>query len=600
MATILIVDDHPTNRDFLMTLLGYGGHRLLEAGDGQEGLSLARSERPDLIIADILMPTMDGYQFAHQVRADPAIADIEIIFYTATYLEAEARELARACGVGYLITKPADPQVILDTVAAALGSVAPVAPSINPESFDREHLKLLTSKLVEKVNELEAVNQRLAALIELGQQLATEYDTIRLLQQYCDGARQIIGARYAFAALLNEQSQFEHILSSGVDKAGAARLNLLPAGADLFARLLADRRPLRLGPGNAGAEITGLPPHHPAIRSLVAVPIASPTHLYGVLYLGDKIGINLFDQEDERILVTLAAQMSVAYENARRHSKIQQHATLLQQEITERKQVELALRQAEQQAKRFNAELERRVAARTSQLEATNNEMKSFAYSVSHDLRAPLRAISGFTDILMEESEAELNEDSRHYLQRIRAAARRMDQLIEDILKLSHVSRDDIHATAVNLGNLAQAIVAELQQRDPDRVVAVTIDKNCVAQADSRLLQIALENLLENAWKFTGTTTDAKVEFGCSVAPSGELVYYVRDNGVGFDAAYSDKLFGVFQRLHAEDKFPGTGIGLATVQRIVHRHGGRIWAEAAVDQGATFFFTLPAVPIRES
>jgi signal transduction histidine kinase/DNA-binding response OmpR family regulator len=595
MAKILIVDDHPTNRQFLVTLLAYAGYELLEAGDGAEALALLRAERPQLVITDILMPTMDGYEFARQVRADPEIAHAQIIFYTATYLEAQARELAHACGVSYLLVKPTEPQEILDVVSAALQQAAPPA-ALEPsgEAFDREHLRLLTSKLAQKVDELEVVNQRLTALFELGQQLATERDTSRLLQGYCSAARRVLGARYAFVALLDEKrEQFTQTFSSGLNSGTAARLPPYPAGESILDALLQTGQPLRLDRGNDGLALQKLPPEHPPMHTFLAVPMTSTNRLYGALYLGDKVGLDSFSEEDEQVALTLAAQLAIAYENARWRDEIQDHATQLQQEIVERKQAEAALRRSQQETKQLNAELEQRVTERTAQLEMANKEMESFAYSVSHDLRAPLRAIFGFSEMLVTEYRDQLDEEGGRYVDRIQAASQRMAQLIDDLLNLSRVSRGELRYSRVDLSALARQVISELRQRDPQREVDVSVSGSCMAEGDAHLLQLVLENLLGNAWKFTGKSSQARLEFGCTTSASGEQIYFVRDNGVGFSMKYSSKLFGAFQRLHTDHEFPGTGIGLATVQRIIHRHSGRIWAEAAVGQGATFYFTLP-------
>jgi signal transduction histidine kinase len=225
------------------------------------------------------------------------------------------------------------------------------------------------------------------------------------------------------------------------------------------------------------------------------------------------------------------------------------------------------------------------------ELEATNRELETFSYSVSHDLRTPLRGIDGFSHMLLEDYADELDDEGKDYLRRVRAGARRMGELIDALLSLSRLMRDEMRSETIDLSAMAGEISDDLRRTHPKREVEVQITPGLAANGDARLLQVALENLLGNAWKFTGEETHAKIEFG-AVRRDGTPVYYVRDNGAGFDQTYAGKLFGPFQRLHRAGEFEGTGIGLATVQRVVHRHGGRIWAEGEVGRGATFYFTL--------
>jgi len=239
--------------------------------------------------------------------------------------------------------------------------------------------------------------------------------------------------------------------------------------------------------------------------------------------------------------------------------------------------------------------IEAEILLRTAQLEASNKELEAFSYSVSHDLRTPLRSIDGFSQALLEDCAGVLNEQGRSYLHRIRSAAQRMASLIDDLLNLARLTRAEVHKERLNVSNLARTVATELRRAHADREVEIQIEDGLEAMADSRLLRVVLENLLGNAWKFTSRRAHANIEFGRAEA-NGSPAYFVRDNGAGFDAAYAERLFGAFQRLHAMTEFPGTGVGLATVQRIIHRHGGRVWAEGAVDRGATFYFTLAGKP----
>src|SRR5579862_1906854 len=317
MATILVVDDLAANREVLVSLLRYKGHRLLEAEDGSQGLAAALAERPDLVITDVLMPVMDGYEFVRQLRADPATRGIRVVFYTAHYGEREARALAFSSGVADVLTKPVEPEDVLRVVDRVLSGESPAAaaPASQPltPDFDRQHLRLVTDQLSAKARDLSAANARLRALINIGLELASEQDADRLLQNVCASARDLFGATYVTLGLLDRQDRtLRRVVTEGSAPTGWERLGEQAPG--VFGTIVSERRAVRRDDVGGDPAALGLPASHPEIRAFLAVPLASPTHVYGWICLVGNEG-RPFAADDEPLVMALSGQVGRIYEN---------------------------------------------------------------------------------------------------------------------------------------------------------------------------------------------------------------------------------------------------------------------------------------------
>jgi len=597
MARILVVDDRAMNREFLVTLLGYYGHTLFEAADGIEALAAVNEHKPDLVISDILMPNMDGEEFVRRLRAGPATKDMPVIFYTATYRVREARTISERVGVRWVLSKPSEPKTIIETVAKALGISTPApaaeyvapaasAPMPDPGALGKgisvqlatvESLTLRLGQLLEGaleitkeqavslagVRSLEAALQdvqslglRLTGLIESGQLFASLRDPTGLVAMFCRAIQDILSARYAGVVILDaEDRTLQQFAARGLDDPACAEVAAQIAHCPAQERVLVAGRPLRQS-GEGSAFAAGLPQSHPPVKSFLACPIIALGQTCGWMYVADRLGLDDFTVDDERIALTLASQLALAWEN-------------------------IVLRE----------DLEQRVARRTRELEAANQELESFSYSVSHDLRGPLRAIDGFSSIVLRDHAAALPAEGQRYLGLVRESAQQMARLIDDLLAFAKTGRQPLATQTIALKSLVDQCLEEFHEEIEKREIDVAVGELPDCRADPALLRQVFLNLLGNALKYTRKQPRAAIEVGCR-SKNGEKVMYVKDNGIGFDMKRAEKLFGVFQRLHRQDEFEGTGVGLAIVQRVVHRHGGHVWAEAEPDKGATFYFTL--------
>ncbi len=378
----------------------------------------------------------------------------------------------------------------------------------------------------------------------------------------------LTGSKFGIIAELNAAGRLDTIALSDpgwsacrIPKTNAVLLLKDLEVRGIYAGVVRDGRSAVINDPATHPERAGTPEGHPPLASFLGVPLKQAGKTIGMIGLANKEGG--YDDYDREAVET----MSMAIVES------------------------LMRKRAEAKSRSLNAELERRVLERTAELEAANRELEAFTYSVSHDLRQPLRSINGFSQALLEDCADSLEAEGKDSLKRIVAATMRMGQLIDDLLNLSRMTRMEMTHEKVNLSKNARNIAGKLKETEPKRQAEFIIADGLVAHGDERLMRVALENLLGNAWKFTAKQPHAIIEFG-EITRDCRTVYFVRDNGAGFDMAYADKLFNPFQRLHSVNQFPGTGIGLATVKRIVNRHGGNVWAEGAVGTGATVYFTL--------
>lgn len=452
-------------------------------------------------------------------------------------------------------------------------------PAIRYDEEDRDVLVFVSAQVGTALKRVEAEAERarlLEALQYRNTQLRTAADVSKSALAYLDPqelvreAVHIVKDRFGFyyaGLFLKDEAGKVAVLQAGTGEVGQQMTrqgHRLPIEDTSMVGSCILHSVARIADDVQKERVRFANPQLPDTRSEMALPLISQSQgCIGALTV-QSTEAGAFTEEDIAVLQTIADHLAIAIENARLHDEIRQHAV----------------------------ELEARVAERTDELVATNRELASFSYSVSHDLRSPLRSIDGFSQALLEDYSDVLDAAGRDYLERVRNATQRMGHLIDDLLKLSRLTREELHRADVNLSELAAEVIADLRERQPDRKVRVHLQEQLQVVGDARLLRVALDNLLGNAWKFSTHREQTEIAFGMTEMEE-QPTFYIRDNGVGFDMAYADKLFGAFQRLHSPDEFEGTGIGLATVQRIIHRHGGRIWAEGHVGTGATFYFTLP-------
>jgi signal transduction histidine kinase/CheY-like chemotaxis protein len=539
VGKILVAEDDPEARELLLLLLDGGDYNLLEAADGMEALDLLRTEQPDLLITDIVMPRMDGYELVRRLREDDRTAHTSVIFCSASYHEREVREMARSLGVQSTLAKPFDHETVRTIVDATLAARSSLADTVSTPA----------------VQVIGGAEERLSALVAFSRRLFGHTEAEAIVESTCHSARDILLAQCAQLVLADDAGARHTCTASGLSTEQVERLLKTRLYIDMLQTLEQGGCALfPMAPASTASNGRSQPGD---FVSMLGVPVASVSHHYGYLCVINRIGLPGFTDEDLGVARAIAAQVAVAYENARRYY-----------------------------------DLEQRVAERTAELEVANRELEAFSYSVAHDLRAPLRLIHAHVQMLRDYRGSPTAREPLIHLDQIQRGAREMSALIDGLLALSRISHMEMRREMTSLDELVKRAVNQVRQETGgDRVVEWRLASLPSAACDPDLMLQVFANLIDNAVKYSRPRSHAVIEIGVGIA-AGEKYIFVRDNGVGFDMRYARKLFGVFQRLHRQDEFEGTGIGLATVSRIIERHGGRIWAESRLGQGADFRFTL--------
>lgn len=565
---ILVVDDDPLQRKLLRIRLEQLGFVVSTAVDGEDALDSLRRSPAAAIVSDVLMPRLDGFKFSLAVRQDPLLAHIPVVLTSAVFVEEADLRLAASVGANAFVLRTPDLQEVIGALAS-LDDVAepqtrrsialPTSEYAARISNQLSHQATVSAELSQRIEWLEA---KLAILGGLAETTKRNVPADAVVDDILHRALDSSGAGKGAAYLIDTEGRVTLRARLGYEDGHPTDLSGFLGGTDLLKAALEGREPIEVA-SLADWSTEGLPAS-PGASSMLIVPLTYGEELLGLLALeweGDD-GV----RDRHFITTTVARQVGQAIALVR--------ALANQQRLY-------------QQVQDLNQDLQRQ----TLELQTANKELEAFSYSISHDLRAPLRAISGFARMLVEDNAALLPPKAQDHLRTVGDNAEQMGRLIDGLLSFARLSRQAVNKVPVNSGLLVREVLDSLRSESDGREVEIQVGELPQALADPTLLRQVFFNLLSNALKFTRIREVASIEVGC-LQHEAETIFFVKDNGAGFDAAYAHRLFGVFQRLHSDEEFEGTGVGLAIAQRIVQRHGGRVWAEGTPNAGATFYFSL--------
>ncbi len=591
MATILLVDDRPANREYLAMLLGSSGYRVVEASDGDEALACTRQLHPDLVIADILMPRVDGCEFVRRLRSETPISRTPVIFLSAHYAEHEIRALAASCEVSQILTKPIEPDRILASVSQALGQGGSSGDRPQQlEQFNQDHLRLLTDKLARKADQLEVANHRLRSLVDLGRQLGAERDPRHLLSNFCEAATELHDARHALIVIVDEQGgDVQHIVACAENSAEVDRVNSPGTAEALIRRFIATDKAVLIS-GATHQPHGGLPEELASLCPLLVAPIHTSTSRYGLLCVGCLSDIEQADASLLKLATSMASVLGIAYENAIRYEKIDRHAARLQQEVAERTV-------AQNEVQRLNAELEQRVAERTAELEASHQRLRqsermaamgTFSAGLGHDIMnmlLPIRAnIDTLKPELTEEEYQKRIDNIRHCVDYLHSLTRGLRLLARDPDGERQDATTDLDEWKESTYPLLKCMISHnmsLHWHCPPQLPPLKIESHRLTQALFNLVKNSVDALKEHRHGEISVSIDHSDS-------AGMVRIEVADNGPGMSDDVRARAVDPFYTTKTREF--STGLGLSMVYTIVE---GNLTLDSTAGEGTCARIEIP-------